>query len=551
MDEALITAIADAMRGRGVDDPALCGDVYESRLAADRTARRAGGAYYTPHYVVELVVERTLQPVLARCTAKEALSLRVLDPACGGGAFLLEVLRQIERHCLAHGVPADRLRRRIAERCLFGFDIDAQAVAVTKLAITFAAGHACEVPGVVEADALRGEEHGAFDVIVGNPPWGQKGFHFLPEQAAYLRHRYATGSGVLDPFKLFVERAHELLRSGGRWGLVLPDIVLLKNQQPVRDLIRTRSRIDWIVDAGRAFDSVNLDAVVLVGELADTLDPAHEVSIWRTLGDQWRDRPPPTFRRAQSVFGELPGHRFNIHAEDRSLALVRRLRAFPRLGEVISFHEGVHSGNMRAKLFVEHEPAHGNCAPLVLGRREVSRYNIAWAGRWLDLGVEREPGEYANLGRQRWHRQRKLIVRRTGDHIVAAYDGRGFFVSNNVFVSEFAQRTRADEQRAWVALLNSPFMTWYFRAVQPRTGRLFAELKIEHLRDFPVPTPQVWDEAWPHLARLARRAERAAARGGPLDDRTAEAIADLVAEMFELAGGERDMVRDLGYDGIQ
>ena len=43
------------------------------------------------------------------------------------------------------------------------------------------------------------------------------------------------------------------------------------------------------------------------------------------------------------------------------------------------------------------------------------------------------------------------------------------------------------ELRGLEALLNSRLITWYFRAVQPRVGRLFAELKIKHLSAFPLP----------------------------------------------------------------
>ena len=81
-------------------------------------------------------------------------------------------------------------------------------------------------------------------------------------------------------------------------------------------------------------------------------------------------------------------------------------------------------------------------------------------------------GDYANLGRPEWHRRRKIVVRRTGDHLVAAWEPHGMYVSNNLFVVLPRRETGAAEQRALVAVLNSRLLTWCFRAQVPRVGRL-------------------------------------------------------------------------------
>src|SRR5688572_341687 len=95
---------------------------YEKSL----TSRREKGCFYSPESLVQFLVERTVGSSLAGCTAEQALALRVVDPSCGGGLFLLEVGRRIERHLRGLGVPLDGgLRKRIAEKCLIGIDVDA------------------------------------------------------------------------------------------------------------------------------------------------------------------------------------------------------------------------------------------------------------------------------------------------------------------------------------------------------------------------------------------------------------------------------------------
>lgn len=493
VEPALLGEIAREMADRGGVDARICGEVYERRLAGDRGARRAVGGYYTPDYLVDFVVDHTVGASLHGLDAEAALQLRVLDPACGGGVFLLAAAERIERHCVEAGHPAGpELRGRIARDCLFGIDIDAAAVDVCRLALALRGG---DVGNIICGDALADDvvAGGGFDVVLGNPPWGQKGFAFSDGDKARLRQRFRCGKGVLDPFKLFVERAHELVRPGGRWGMVLPDIILLKNQQAIRELILAESELEWIAHAGRAFDGVNLDAVVICGRLGSPAD-AHEVSIWHELPDTWTDQAPPTHRLAQCVFRELPGSKLNIHLTRESLAMLQQLAPLPRFGDVFECHEGVHTGNARKKLFVDHK-RNAHCHRLIVGRDELARYRLRWAGTWLDTSdeaLDRDAGDYANLGRPEWHDRPKIVVRRTGDRVIAAYDSQGYYCTNNMFVVLPRRPMGELEMRAYVALLNSALTTWYFRTVQPRVGKLFAELKIQHLADFPVPPPERW-----------------------------------------------------------
>ncbi len=52
--------------------------------------RKAGGVYYTPAYIVEYIVENTVEKILEGLTPAAAASdLRILDPACGSGSFLI------------------------------------------------------------------------------------------------------------------------------------------------------------------------------------------------------------------------------------------------------------------------------------------------------------------------------------------------------------------------------------------------------------------------------------------------------------------------------
>lgn len=110
--------------------------------------RKATGSFYTPRAMTEFVVRRTLHPLVEGKTASEILALRLVDPAMGSGAFLVAACRYLAGECEAALIrdgdwranevtSADRtgLRRAVAERCLYGVDLNPTAVQLARLSL--------------------------------------------------------------------------------------------------------------------------------------------------------------------------------------------------------------------------------------------------------------------------------------------------------------------------------------------------------------------------------------------------------------------------------
>ena len=126
-------------------------DQAASPLTRTGDARRSSGSFYTPRTVTAFLVRQTLEPLVRDRTAEQILELRILDPAMGSGAFLVAACRflaaAVEERLVLEGRwhegdidASDRaaLRREIAQRCLFGVDLNPMAVQLARLSIWLA-----------------------------------------------------------------------------------------------------------------------------------------------------------------------------------------------------------------------------------------------------------------------------------------------------------------------------------------------------------------------------------------------------------------------------
>jgi hypothetical protein len=132
-------------------DYEACGAQGAVVLRRTGDVRKASGTFYTPRSVTGYLVRRTLWPLVRERSAEDILKLRVVDPAMGSGAFLVAACRYLaaaaeaalvrDGQWQASDVTAeDRvgLRRDVAQRCLFGVDLNPMAVQLARLSLWLA-----------------------------------------------------------------------------------------------------------------------------------------------------------------------------------------------------------------------------------------------------------------------------------------------------------------------------------------------------------------------------------------------------------------------------
>jgi len=132
---------------------------HRAKVEDKPEVKKAGGVYYTPTYIVDYIVKNTVVKLLEGKTPRQVAKLRILDPACGSGSFLLGAYQALldwhlqwyqehdpEKHAKSRSPkiyrgPGDEWRlttsekKRILLNNIYGVDIDPQAIEVTKLSL--------------------------------------------------------------------------------------------------------------------------------------------------------------------------------------------------------------------------------------------------------------------------------------------------------------------------------------------------------------------------------------------------------------------------------
>jgi len=123
---------------------------HQAKIEEKPEVRKAGGVYYTPKYIVDYIVENTVGKLLSGKTPKQAESIKICDPACGSGSFLIGAYQYLLDWHLKYYIdnpqkkkkdgpvtPDGNLttaeKKRILINNIYGVDIDPQAAEVTKL----------------------------------------------------------------------------------------------------------------------------------------------------------------------------------------------------------------------------------------------------------------------------------------------------------------------------------------------------------------------------------------------------------------------------------
>src|SRR5215210_4144031 len=203
-------------------DTDVKGDAYEGLLEKNAEDVKSGaGQYFTPRPLIRAIVE----------VMRPAPGMRIADPACGTGGFLLAAHEWIARN---HLLDPDE-KRQLRYETLSGWEIvdNTARLCVMNLLLHGIGDEEHESPIVVD-DALKADPRERFEMVLTNPPFGRKSsMTFVNaegeaerEDLVVIRDDFwaSTSNKQLN----FLQHVKTLLKPGGRAAIVVPDNVLFE-----------------------------------------------------------------------------------------------------------------------------------------------------------------------------------------------------------------------------------------------------------------------------------------------------------------------------------
>ena len=498
--------------------------------------KKAGGVFYTPAYIVQYIVEHTVGKLLEGKTPKQVKGMSILDPACGSGSFLIGAYQYLldwylaryvaegaEKHSkgkdarLRHSTSGEwRLttaeKKRILLEHIYGVDIDAQAVEVTKLSLllkvlegesdqtltsqmklfhervlpdldrNIQCGNSLIGPDFYDSQLELDDETtqrinvfdwqaafpqifkaGGFDVVIGNPPYVRP--HNIEDDIkTYFWSHYGTFVGKSDLYCCFIEKAISLLKKGGKFGNIISNGWLrLDSFEALRKQILAQTSVEKIVDfTDYVFANATVKTCILLLGKGKTKANTIEVATCKA-GTPWQEAPFKVIE--QSKFDHTYKCIFDISMVPELEAVKDKMRSFGKpLGEQFDLAFGLKTGD--DSRFLTYSPSTDEDKRLLRGE-DVHRYSYQFKGEYVHY-VPKEMTSHrstARPGNSERFEQPKVLIRDTGGALEGTFDDDHFYVKDVLVVLDAEKQEKP--LKHLMGILNSKLMRVYYETSFP------------------------------------------------------------------------------------
>lgn len=324
---------------------------------------------------------------------------------------------------------------------------------------------------------MFGIENG-FDVVIGNPPYGAK---FTDGEKQYFKTALKHQDYQPESFLFFTEKSFDFLKINAILAFIIPNtwltnlkLVKIRKFLTGNNLILNishyhKSVFDAVVDTEvvifkKGFKANHLVNVFIHSEANKVLQLQHIQNKWK----------------------EKNGDVINIFTNEKIEKLVNKLKVNSNVlsavadlfAGVVPYEEGKgippQTRTMMNEKIYNSESKIDTTYREVLRGSDINKYENNWNGkRWIKYG--------SNLAAPRKEvifNNPKIVIRQTGDSLIATYDDRKFISFKNTHVINQKQGT---ELKYILALINSSLLNFYFQYLNPETGEALAEVKKETL----------------------------------------------------------------------
>ena len=454
------------------------------------------GVVPTPPHFVDLMINLILETKYFWDSQKSS-EIFILDSSVGDGRFLFEFakswMKSSDRNYLItlHGLD---IKKESIDRCKTSQN---QFSDNSNISLSFKTGNALigdhkfleenviddlvPIPSVPFHWNKEWPSPEGYDICLGNPPFGLK---FTPEEKKYFKHRYKSVDPEVESYILFVERSVELLKEGGLLTFLIPhNFATNYRYQEFRNFL---------------FENMAIQKIIM---LKDNVFP--EVAVETCIFMGYKDSRPVKEKQQTVEFSEYSkkegfsklhknrqdklweeDHRFLVPLKPSKC--IEILEAIARetipLGEFVIISRGIELG-FNSDLTYDRE--NSSLVPLVAGRN-VHKFFIDEKIRYIKFD-KNQKRIYKDI---KLYNQPKILLRRIGHSLIAAYDPNNLFCVCDVYILTLRPKWSDLNLRYIELILNSSLLTFYLNHRYLSVKNLFPKIPIRYLRQLPVKIPQ-------------------------------------------------------------
>ena len=526
----------------------LNAEISGENLDKKQTRRKKEGVFYTPNYITKYIVENTVGTLCNEkrnklelnnlaiddsCFLKNKnalskkgeylfekleeykrwlLSLKILDPACGSGAFLIQALNfLIEEHNFIINLETDLRKGQlyafdidtaVLENNLHGVDINEESVEIAKLSLwlktakngrklTDLSKHIKCGNSLIDDPEIAGEksfnwnkefpeimQKGGFDVVIGNPPYvvvkGGRwvgGFQYDKKSITYLKNNFETSSQQINTYILFLELGLKLSRKGGLISQITPNTFLTNEySQKLRTLLVKHSSIKEFFRAESAFEDASVETVITT---------YRNIKVSKQIVDVKLLNFEKGYKlNLSEIINFTDDFKYLININKKSIPLLKKLSRIDKVNKYAKVWRGLTTGDDKRFLSFKDET---NLHKPIISGSEVERYYLKENEKYVYYVSEL-------LDRPRKERifllNEKLISKFVGNKLTFCYDNHQNYVINTACSIELIDK----EINLFflLTILNSKLINFYFQQIFSDNRVTFPIMKSGNIESLPM-----------------------------------------------------------------
>lgn len=549
----------------------LVSDSGKIKIEEKPEVRKAGGVYYTPRYIVEYIVKNTVGKLCEGKTLEEVSKIRILDPASGSGSFLLyayEFLlawhkdyiaanqKKLSKKALTEmitpiGELTTKFKGKILLNNIYGVDIDANAVEVTKLSLLLKCMEG-ETKDTISAQRNLFQERilptlddnikcgnslidfdiythfpdaagdrkvskkinafnwknsfkavfsqGGFDAIIGNPPYIQsRDEQIFETEKDYFYKTFKTTEYQINTFSLFLEKIISLISENGKSGLIIPNYWLsTSNDKTLRQFLFLENHVEELVNVYKVFQDAIVDTAIILFRKASTKKQTHICSIDRSINEdavkaesllnrRWFYETQKEFSSSDEDVSISFQNTFELKAE-KTLKNYFIFKFGAKLYEVGKGVPPQKKDDSKNKIY-ESQAKKGAAWLKLLRGKCIKHYGIKWGDDWVKYGDNLAAPRTRDL----FSGSRILLQRIVSKPLLEAALTHDEFICTTDVIT--LKPINDIECKFFLAILNSKLCARYIKAKNINLDRAaFPKINTNTLEEFPVPAYEKVDK---------------------------------------------------------